>query len=297
VRPPITGISDVPPKKRSATAAPTRDPVVRRLYEKAKQLGTWDPAQIDLTRDAHDWGGLGDDERDLLLRVTALFHAGEEAVTRDLLPLALAIANERRLDDELFVTAWLWEEGKHADLFARFLAEVVGEDVDLESYEAPLARILFEEHLRTSMNELLVDAGPASQARAITTYCLIVEGVLADTGQHVLAEALETRGLLPGLRAGLRLVNRDEARHVAYGLHVLGRLMQDDISVGAVVGTRVRELAPLATGLADSIILRYETRPFGLSYALREPINRLLAQLTRIQAAAEQAAGLSGASS
>lgn len=36
------------------------------------------------------------------------------------------------------------------------------------------------------MNELLVDAGPCSQARAITTYCLIVEGVLADTGQRVL---------------------------------------------------------------------------------------------------------------
>jgi ribonucleoside-diphosphate reductase beta chain len=262
-----------------------RDPTARRLYEKAKQLGTWNPAEIDFTRDAADWSRFDDDERDLLLRVVAMFYAGEQAVIRDLLPLGHVITSERRLDDELFLTAWIWEEGKHADLFERFFAEVVGDGVDMDAYQAPLARTLFDEHLQTAMRRLLVDPAPHAQARAITTYCLLVEGVLADTGQRVLAEALEAHDVLPGLREGLTLVNRDESRHVAYGLHVVSRLMQADRSVADAVRRQASELVPVVTGLADSVILRYDRRPFDLSYSVREPLNRLLAQLERISRA------------
>src|SRR5436190_15720420 len=160
-------------------AAGTRDAAVRRLYEKAKQLGTWDPAAIDLTRDAGQWPLLSDDERGLLGSVTRMFGAGEEAVTRDLLPLALVVASERRFDDELFVTAWLWEEGKHAGFFRRFHHEVVGEEPPVEARPRHFERLLLEQELPQAMNRLLVDSSPAAQARALTTYCLIVEGVLA----------------------------------------------------------------------------------------------------------------------
>jgi len=271
---------------RPPSTEATRDPTVRRLYEKAKQLGTWDPAEIDLTRDTEQWRSLTGDERDFLVRVASLFFAGEEAVTRDLLPVAFVVGNERRLDDELFVTAWLWEEGKHADFFRRFLDDVVGEDIPLDPQKRQLEQRLFDVELSQSMRRLFVDPSAHALARALTTYCLLVEGVLADTGQRVLEEALETRDLLPGLRTGLQLINRDEARHVAYGLHVLKRLMEADLSVAQAVHQRVEELTPLVTTLADSIVLRYETRPFGLSYALREPIQRLLAQLERLRPAA-----------
>jgi ribonucleoside-diphosphate reductase beta chain len=261
-----------------------RDPAVQRLYEKAKQLGTWDPAAIDFTRDAEQWPQLRPDEQDLLVRVTSIFFAGEEAVIRDLLPYAFVVTNERRPDDELFVTAWLWEEGKHADLFRRFLDQVVG-DTAVRPEQNPYERRLYDQELQPTMSRLLVDSSAVAQARAITTYCLIIEGLLADTGQRVLREALEARRVLPGLSEGLVLVNRDEARHVAYGLHVLRRLMEAEASVVRVVNERIAELAPVVSGLADSIILRYGERPFGLSYALEEPLERLLNQLARLQPA------------
>lgn len=193
------------------------------------------------------------------------------------------VGNEERLDDELFVTAWLWEEGKHTDFFRRFLDEVTGEEAAVDPDERQLERRLLEGELRGSMQRLLTDASPTALAQALTTYCLIVEGVLADTGQRVLEEALEARDLLPGLRAGLVLVNRDESRHVAYGLHVLKRLMETDAAVADAVRKRVEELTPLVTRVADAIMIRYETRPFGLSYALREPIKRLVDQLERLR--------------
>ena len=52
-----------------------------RLYEKAKRLGIWNPSDIDLTQDKVDWQNLAPPEQDLLLRLTAMFQAGEEAVT------------------------------------------------------------------------------------------------------------------------------------------------------------------------------------------------------------------------
>ena len=92
-----------------------RDAPAMRLYEKAKRLGIWNPSDIDLRRDRADWLALADDERDILLRLTAMFQAGEEAVTLDLLPLIMTIAAEGRIEEEMFLTTFLFEEAKHTD--------------------------------------------------------------------------------------------------------------------------------------------------------------------------------------
>jgi ribonucleoside-diphosphate reductase beta chain len=101
-----------------------RDLLPMRLFEKAKRLGIWNPTDIDLEKDANDWLNLKDDEKDLILRLLAMFVAGEEAVTLDLLPLIQVIAQEGRIEEEMFLTSFLFEEAKHTDFFRRFLDEV-----------------------------------------------------------------------------------------------------------------------------------------------------------------------------
>lgn len=63
-----------------------RDLPPMRLFEKAKKLGSWNPTEIDFSQDRMDWNALTGDERDLILRLLAMFVAGEEAVTLDPLP-------------------------------------------------------------------------------------------------------------------------------------------------------------------------------------------------------------------
>ena len=150
-----------------------------RLYTQAKRLGTWDPAAIDFTRDREDWVALGELERESLLSLTSLFAAGEEAVTLDLLPLVLAIAREGRIEEELYLTSFLFEEGKHTELFARFLSEVAGSPTGLERYHVPSFRTIFYDELPAAMNRLLTDTSAEALARASATYNMIVEGVLA----------------------------------------------------------------------------------------------------------------------
>jgi len=166
-----------------------------RLYEKAKRLGVWNPSEIDFTRDREEWVELAEEQRDALLQTTSLFVAGEEAVTLDLLPLVLAVARERRLEEELYLTTFLFEEGKHTQFFRRFLDEVAGSPAGLARFHGESYRQLFEVELPRAMHALLDDASPAAQTRASVTYNLIVEGVLAETGYHSYFEALEARGL------------------------------------------------------------------------------------------------------
>jgi hypothetical protein len=95
-----------------------------RLFQKAKKLGVWDPAALDFETDRRDWQRMSESERDFILRTVSLFQAGEEAVTIDLLPLLKASAGEGRIEEEIYLTSFLWEEAKHVELFRRWLDEV-----------------------------------------------------------------------------------------------------------------------------------------------------------------------------
>lgn len=258
-----------------------RDSPPMRLFEKAKRLGTWNPSDLDLRQDAADWQRLSDPERDLLLRLTALFQAGEEAVTLDLLPLIQTIAREGRIEEELFLTTFLWEEAKHTDFFARFLDEVAHADHNLAHYHTASYRALVYEALPTAMQRLISDPSPINQADASLTYNMIVEGVLAETGYHAYFTILEAQDLMPGTRQGIRLLKQDESRHIAYGIYLLSRLVAEHPGVWEHIEQRMGDLVIPAIGVIDDAFSCYAQMPFGLvmedftSYALGQFQKRL----------------------
>jgi ribonucleoside-diphosphate reductase beta chain len=238
------------------------------LWEKAKKLGVWNPAEIDLEQDRADWLGLDDQERETLLHLTTLFAGGEEAVTVDLLPLIATIAAEGRIEEEIYLTSFLWEEAKHVDAFHRFLTEVAVETGDASRFHSPSYQALFFEELPSALSDLRTDPSPAAQARASVTYNLIVEGVLAETGYHAYHAMLERNGIMPGMLEIIGKLKTDESRHIAYGVHLLSRLAEehgDDVWV--VIQARMAELLPLAIGVITEIFDRYDEMAFGLDLA------------------------------
>lgn len=241
------------------------DGLPMRLYQKAKRLGVWDPRALDFSRDVEDWQRLDERERDVLLQLCSLFAAGEESVTLDLLPLMMAIAAEGRIEEELFLTTFLWEEGKHVEFFGRVLDEVANaRGQDLRRYHGPSYTRIFYEELPAAMNALLVDRSPAAQIRASVTYNVIVEGVLAETGYHAFFSALERNDLLPGVREGVGLVKRDESRHIAYGIYLLTRLIDGSAELWELAQQRMEELLEPAIGVVTETFMLYDPFPFGL---------------------------------
>src|SRR4029077_4161079 len=131
---------------------------------------------LDFSRDGADWAGFDNQEKDFLLRTLALFQAGEEGVTSDLLPLIMAVADEGRIEEEIFLTSFLWEEAKHVEFFRRWLDEVAVARDDLERYLSPSYRRLFLVELPASLNALKKDRSVEAQIRASVTYNMIIEG-------------------------------------------------------------------------------------------------------------------------
>lgn len=265
----------------TTTAGLNRQAPAMRLFEKAKRLGIWNPSDIDFSQDIADWRRLSPLEQEVLLHLTSLFQAGEEAVTADILPLLLTIAGEGRLEEEMYLTTFLFEEAKHTDFFRRFLDEVVGVQIDLSHFHTPSYRAIVYDALPTAMRRLLADPSPAAQVRASVTYNMIVEGVLAETGYHAYLTALERNGLMPGTCRGVRLLKQDESRHIAYGIYLISRLLAADERLWEIAEKTMNELLEPALGVVADIFGSYETMPFGLDesefaqYALAQFQKRL----------------------
>jgi ribonucleoside-diphosphate reductase beta chain len=259
-----------------------------RLWAKAKRLGTWDPAEIDLAEDARDWCKLADDEKDVILRLTALFQAGEESVTLDLLPLIMVIAGEGRLEEEMYLTSFLWEEAKHVESFRRFLDEVADEHGDLSRYHGPSWSTIFAGELPSAMNRLRTDAGPRAQAAASVTYNMIVEGVLAETGYHAYDALLQRNGIMPGMQKIVANLRRDESRHIAYGIYLLSRLLAEHgDAVWETIEARLEALLQPALGVVAEVFDAYDPVPFGLR--MEEFTDFALAQFSKRVARLEKA--------
>jgi ribonucleoside-diphosphate reductase beta chain len=258
-----------------------------RLFQQAKRAAAWDPRDLDLAADARDWTRLTASERDLLLRLTALFQAGEEGMTLDIPPLLLAMARDGRVEEQLFLATLLADEAKHTEFFRRVLDDVCGAIDDLHRYHTPSFQALFGEELPRLMAQLIEDSSPAAQAEAMVAYTLIGEGVLSETGHYLYRLALRTRGLFPGLLAGLARVERDESRHMTFGVYHLARLVVEDAAVWPAIERRMNALVARALGIVVEFFEPYAVAPFGLT--LEDTVTFAMSRFARRSARVERA--------
>ncbi|WP_079509012.1 R2-like ligand-binding oxidase [Mesobacillus jeotgali] len=248
-----------------------------RLYQKAKKFGIWNPADIDFTQDQKDWEQLNAEQQNDILRLISQFQAGEEAVTLDLLPLIMAIAKEGRLEEEMFLTTFLFEEAKHTEFF-RLVLNALGETGDLSDHHTETYKKIFYEILPTTMDRLLTDQSPEAVAEAATVYNMFVEGVLAETGYYSFYQNLETLGLMPGLLKGIGNLKRDESRHIGYGTFLLQRLICEHPHLYEFVEGKMQELTPLAIRLNQEGFRDKDVSTFGNQ--IEDTMNFTLRQLS-----------------
>jgi ribonucleoside-diphosphate reductase beta chain len=266
-----------------------------RLFQKAKQHGTWDPQTIDLSQDKKDWESFDADQKYDLVSRNALFQSGEEAVTLDLLPLIQVMAQEGRLEDEIYLTSFLWEEAKHTELFARFFEEVIGDPGDLSRFHTPAYQQIFNHDLPEALGRLQSDPSPVAQAEASVTYNLVIEGVLAETGYWAYYRTLAENDVMPGMLEAVALLKRDESRHLAYGVYLLSRLVAEHgDEVWQAIQTRMAYFQPLVQQFIQESEERREQHghapAWGVDPAETQAfaMQQFQARLTRIEKARQQ---------
>ncbi len=208
-----------------------------KLWEKSKKL-FWDPADIDFSQDAVDWQEMSEEERTLVALSARGFMVGEEAVTLDIVPLLRCMSDLGRLEDTMYLAMFAMEEAKHTEMFRRWFDAVGLDPASLDDLVTRAARRaasadgaapgVFDGALTRVMRRLDTDKSPQAILDASIIYNQLVEGVMAIAGYQRWEETFRRLGKLPGLEAGLKLTQRDERRHIAYGTYLGRRVLAEN---------------------------------------------------------------------
>jgi ribonucleoside-diphosphate reductase beta chain len=205
------------------------------LYRRWEQQ-QWAATELDFGADRAQWSQLHPAIQETLHGTFAAFYIGEQAVTDTLSPLLLGARDE---ESRLFLATQVVDEARHAYFFARFFQEVLAYTGSLrqiadrasEWVGSPAYRFVFDpgdgELKRTTDAVRLAPQDEAAWVRAITCYHVMVEGLLALTGQRFVLRLLRAVDLLPAFRSGFTAVTRDESRHVSYGIWALRRAVRE----------------------------------------------------------------------
>jgi ribonucleoside-diphosphate reductase beta chain len=199
------------------------------------------------------------EERNQFMWGLSAFFVGEERVTTQFSGLVMAYADEQ---EETFLTTQQVDEARHVQFFDRFYREVF--EIDNPGISARLERVRgdLNQHFIKLFDEVLVDAGrrliadPSdleAKVDFITIYHMVIEGVLALTGQNFITQFLEREKLMPGFVEGFSKVARDEHRHVAYGTWFLKETVREDEQLAQRMRERIIELLPVAAGVLTPI--------------------------------------------
>jgi ribonucleoside-diphosphate reductase beta chain len=158
----------------------------------------------------------------------------------------------------LFLCTQIADEARHMAFFDRFYSEVgVLESGTLEErLEETGAHlntefgVLFDEMLRSRVDRLATEPEDLETlVEAVTIYHMVVEGMLALTGQHFIMDYNERMGTLPAFVDGFTLVARDEHRHVAFGARFLRDMARQDPSYVTAIQRTLTEVGPVADGV------------------------------------------------
>ncbi|HYZ28405.1 MAG TPA: ribonucleotide-diphosphate reductase subunit beta, partial [Thermoleophilaceae bacterium] len=213
----------------------------------------WSAHEIDFTDDREQWVTTPTESQVHMTWSLGSFYIGEERVTADLVPFVAAAPSG---EVEAFLSTQLVDEARHAVFFDRFGAEVMvleagdlrGRLEELEALMMEPWHTLFDDDLRGIAKRIADRPGDLDLfVEGVTTYHMVIEGVLAMTGQHFLLKYMEEHGLYPGFRKGFSKVERDEHRHIAFGVRFLKDAIEQDSRYGDVVLNKILELVPHAS--------------------------------------------------
>ena len=249
----------------------TSDPALQESAERGKAdlLGydqlynlwerqQWLTQEIDFSQDRVDWHERIDaEERFARMYGLSAFFIGEQRVTDELGPIMRAAPRE---DQRIFLSTQIADEARHVRFFDRFYSEVGVLEADdladrLRETEQHLNKgfgELFDDLLKVRVDRLAAEPEDTVQlVEAITLYHMIIEGVLALTGQHFIIEYNEEQDTLPGFVEGFRNVARDEHRHIAFGVRFLTDMAREDQRYAKAIQDMMAEALPIADKVLD----------------------------------------------
>jgi ribonucleoside-diphosphate reductase beta chain len=263
-----------PALQESADRGETELLTYRQLYELWERQ-QWRTQDIDFEQDRADWAGFPEEERFARMYGLSSFFIGEQKVTDELGPIIYAMPSEEM---KIFLSTQVADEARHVRFFDRFYSEVGVLESDslaarlqeTSSHLNPAFNDLFDRMLGARTQRLRQEPGDQEAlVEAITLYHMVIEGMLALTGQHFIIDYNEREGTLPGFVQGFNLIARDEHRHVAFGARFLRDKATEEPRYMQAIQRTLEEALPAADAVLAPpwVENRDEYEFFGITIA------------------------------
>ncbi len=228
----------------------------RALYEHWER-NQWSPLDIDYSVDRASFEALDEESRQGFMWIFAhRFHAEFKVATI----LAPFVMRAPSYETQVVLSTQIADEFRHMQSVLRVYDQVFGID-DMAEVRAiadrnmdVIAETLYGE-LERWVTPLETSDDPDRFLQASIAYHLIAEGIVARTAQNLAADQYERFGSFPGLAAGQRLVARDEARHIGFGVsYARWRMAEDREHTVAVIEEFVDDFTGLAGRLLQTAL-------------------------------------------
>src|SRR6478752_1490903 len=216
----------------------------------------WQTQELDFSKDREDWHErISEEERFQRMYGLSAFFIGEQKVAEELGPIMRAAPTE---DQKIFLCTQIADEARHVRFFERFYREVgVLESDGLTDMLAETSEHvneefgrLFDGMLKARTDRLSAEPeDTVALVEAVTIYHMVIEGMLALTGQHFIMDYNESQGTLPAFVEGFQNVARDEHRHVAFGSVFLREKANEDERFKRAIQRTLEEVLPVADGV------------------------------------------------
>jgi ribonucleoside-diphosphate reductase beta chain len=245
-----------PALQRSADRGAAKLLDYTQLYELWERQ-QWLTQDLDFTQDRVDWHErISEDERFRRMYGLSSFFIGEQRVADELGPVMRAAPTEEM---RIFLATQIVDEARHVRFFERFYSEVgvldgtqdLADRLEMTSKHTNESfHKLFDELLKGRVDRLAAEPEDTETlVETITLYHLIIEGVLALTGQHFIIEFNTQQGTLPAFVEGFSNVARDEHRHIAFGVRFLTDMADQEDRYRQAIQRMLEEALPVADGV------------------------------------------------
>jgi ribonucleoside-diphosphate reductase beta chain len=248
----------------------------KQLYELWERQ-QWQTQELDFSRDREDWHErIPAEERFQRMYGLSSFFIGEQKVAEELGPIMRAAPTE---DQKVFLCTQIADEARHVRFFERFYREVGVLEADglSEMLEETSVHLndkftrLFDEMLAARTARLSAEPEDTEAlVEAVTLYHMVIEGMLALTGQHFIMDFNEREGTLPAFVEGFQNVARDEHRHVAFGSVFLREKAREDDRYKQAIQRTLEESLPVADGVLSPPWMEDEADFELFGYSLEE---------------------------
>jgi ribonucleoside-diphosphate reductase beta chain len=235
---------------RIIDAAPSYEKLFMRW-----QRQHWTTEDFDFTEDARQWADpdfFTEEERRFIRFGFSQFFLAEDRVTVELIPFALAAPTN---ESQIFLTTQISDEAKHVVFWDRFYREVFADEANSIGDMLGQHGSVVNDEWEKLFNGILKDCAERLRfdptdfealVRGVTVYMVVIEGTLALTAARFIVKSLKERDAFPGFLAGFTAVNRDESRHVGFGVKFLSDAIKADPANARVVQDTLRETLPVA---------------------------------------------------